>query len=80
VSLNIIQAVSCRFPASAARIRYQVRSCGIYGGQICNEAGYIRVIRVLLPIHTPPNVPHSSVIQIPPVAGVPFELSSTPHP
>jgi hypothetical protein len=36
----IPQAVSCRLPAAAARVRARVRSCGIYGGQSGSGAGF----------------------------------------
>jgi hypothetical protein len=46
----IAQAVSRRLPNAAARIRAQVRLCGICGGQSGTEAGFLRVLRFPLPI------------------------------
>jgi hypothetical protein len=48
--LAIVKAVSCRLPTAAARVRAQVRSCGICGGQSGAGGGYIRVFRFPLPI------------------------------
>jgi hypothetical protein len=56
----IAQAVSRWLPTSAARIRDQVRSCGILGGQSGIWAGFLRVFRFPLPILIPPTAPHSS--------------------
>jgi hypothetical protein len=57
------QAVSRWLPTSAARVRSQVRSCGICGGQSSNGAGFLRVVRFPLPILIPPNAPYSSIIR-----------------
>jgi hypothetical protein len=51
----IAQAVSSLFPTAAARIRSQVRLCGICGGQSGTGAGLLRVFRFPLPI--PPTAP-----------------------
>jgi hypothetical protein len=56
----IAQAVSRRFPTAATRVRAQVRSCGIWGGQSGTGAGFLRVLRLPLPILIPPTAPHSS--------------------
>jgi hypothetical protein len=58
----IAQAVSRRFPTAAARVRAQFRSCSVCGGQNGTGAGFIRVLRVSLPILIPPTAPHSSSI------------------
>jgi hypothetical protein len=54
------QAVSRRLPTAAAHVRSQVRSSGNYGEQSGTGAGFLRIIRFLLPIHIPPTGPHSS--------------------
>jgi hypothetical protein len=54
----IAQAVSRWLPtAPAARVRSQVRSCGICGGQSGIRAGFLRVLRFPLPILIPPSAP-----------------------
>jgi hypothetical protein len=53
-------AVSHRLPTAAARIRAQVRSCGICDGQSSDEAGFLRVFRYPLLILIPPIAPQSS--------------------
>jgi hypothetical protein len=58
----IAQAVRRRLPTAVARIRSQVRSCGICGGQSGIGAGFLRVLRFPLPISIPPTTPHSSPI------------------
>jgi hypothetical protein len=60
--LVIAQAVSRRLPTTAARVRAQIRSCGICGGQSDAGAGFLRVLRFPLPTVTPPNTPQSSSI------------------
>jgi hypothetical protein len=56
----IAQAVSRRHPTAEAWVRFQVRPCGIYGGQSGTRAGFLRVIRFPLPIRILPTAPHSS--------------------
>jgi hypothetical protein len=48
----IAQAVSRWLPATAARVRARVWSSGICGGQSGAGAGFIRVLRFPLPIHS----------------------------
>jgi hypothetical protein len=57
---TIVRAVSRRLPIVAVRVRSQVRSCGICGGQSGSEAGFLRVLRFPLPILIPPTASHSS--------------------
>jgi hypothetical protein len=59
---DIAQAVSRRLPTAAARVRAQVRSYGVCGGQSGTGAGFHRVFRFHLPLHIPPTAPHSSSI------------------
>jgi hypothetical protein len=59
----IAQAVSCWFPTAAARVRAQVWSSGICGGQSGAGAGFLRVLRFPLSIFIPPNSPSSSIIR-----------------
>jgi hypothetical protein len=47
-------------PTAAARVRDQVRSCGICGGQSSAGAGFLRVLPFPLPILIPPTASHSS--------------------
>jgi hypothetical protein len=74
------QAVSHLLPTAAARVRAQVRSCGICGEQSGIGAGFLRVLRFPLPILIPQTAPHSSpsinLDQL--VADVPSGLSLTP--
>jgi hypothetical protein len=53
----IAQAVSRRLPIAAARVRSQVSSCGMCGGQSGTEAGFLRVLRCPMPILIPPTAP-----------------------
>jgi hypothetical protein len=61
-SRAISQAVSRRLHTAAARVRAQIRSRKICGGQCGTGAGFLRVLRFPLPILIPPTVPHSSSI------------------
>jgi hypothetical protein len=58
----IAQAVSRRLPTAAARVRSQVKSCGICGGQSGTVTCFLRVLPFPLPILIPPTAPHSSSI------------------
>jgi hypothetical protein len=51
-------------PAShrGGRVRVQLRSSGIYGGQIGTAIGLLRVLRFLLLILIPPTAPHTPSI------------------
>jgi hypothetical protein len=81
----IAQAVSRWLLTAAARVRGQVWSNGICGGQSGAGADFLRVLRFPLPIFIPPNSPSS---QSPgagtigySVADVPSgpSMDSTPH-
>jgi hypothetical protein len=80
----IAQAVSRWLPTAAARVRARVWSCGIWGGQSGDGAGFLRVLRFPLPIFIPQISPPSlsSIIwgwyNRPVVAAVPSGLSLTP--
>jgi hypothetical protein len=50
--------------AVAARVRFQVRSCIIYGRQSGNETGFLQVILFPLPILIPPTVPHPTIAML----------------
>jgi hypothetical protein len=54
--------VSRRLPIAAARVRGEVRSCEICGGQSGTGAGFLRVPRLRLPILIPLTAPHKSSI------------------
>jgi hypothetical protein len=78
----IAEAVSLRHPTAVTRVRTQVRSCGIRGGQNGTAAGFLRVLRFPLPVPIPPTAPHLPTIRdwykTPTVADVPSGLSLTP--
>jgi hypothetical protein len=56
----IIQADSRRLLTAAARIRDQVKSCGVCGGASGTGAGFLRILLFPLPILIPLTAPHSS--------------------
>jgi hypothetical protein len=58
----IAQEASRRLYTAAARVRAQIRSCGICGGQSGIGVGFLRVHRFSMPILIPPAAPHSSSI------------------
>jgi hypothetical protein len=60
IGRDIAQAVSRWLPTAAARVKAQVRSCGICGGQSGTVASFPRVLRFPLPILIPPTASHSS--------------------
>jgi hypothetical protein len=84
VGRGIAQAVSRWFPTAAARIRARVWSCGICGGQSVAETGFLRVLRLPLPILISPIAPQSPSSMIwgwynrSIVTAVPSGLSLTP--
>jgi hypothetical protein len=51
-----------RLLTTAARVRTQVRSCGIGGGQNGTKAGFLRVLQFPLSILIPLTAPHSLII------------------
>jgi hypothetical protein len=58
----IAEAIRSRFSTSEARVRAQIRSCGICDGLSGIGAGFLRAFRFLLTILIPPTAPHSSSI------------------
>jgi hypothetical protein len=79
----IAQAVSRWLPTSAARVRAQVKSCGICGGQSEAGTGFLRVLRIPLPILIPPTAPYSSSIiwgwYTRPISGRRTKWTVSPH-
>jgi hypothetical protein len=57
VGRDVAQAVSRWLPTAAARVRVRA-ACGFCGGQSGTGAGFLRVLRFLLPI-IPPISPSS---------------------
>jgi hypothetical protein len=53
-------AVSRRLPITAARVRAQIRSCGICGGQSGTGAGFLRILILPLPVLLLSTASHSS--------------------
>jgi hypothetical protein len=77
------QAVTCRLPTAAARVRTQVMSSGICGEQSGTEVGFLGLLRFPLSILILSTAPHSSsssaagtIGQL--VADVPSGLSLAP--
>jgi hypothetical protein len=60
VWISLTQAVSRWLPTTAARVRSQVKQCGICGGKSGAAVGFPRVLRFPLPILSSPTAPHSS--------------------
>jgi hypothetical protein len=60
--LAIAQRRCRQLPSAATRVRSQVRSCGIFGGQSGPGARFLQVIRFLLPILIPSTASHSLII------------------
>jgi hypothetical protein len=82
---TMAQAVSRRLPTTAARVRAQVRSCGISGEQSGTGADFLPLLRIPLLIFIPPTAPHSSSIirgwYSRPVSGLLYQVDSvSPHP
>jgi hypothetical protein len=59
----IAQAVSRRLPTTEARVRSQVKSCGIYSGQNDTGASFLQILLFPLPIFILPNAPCSFIIR-----------------
>lgn len=64
---SVVQAVSRWLPNPAARVKTAVSSYVIFGGQIDTRTGFVRVLRVSVPMYPPtvlqynwPNGVHTS--------------------
>jgi hypothetical protein len=57
------QAVRNRLHNAEARVRSQVKSCGICGGKCNHWEGVLRVLRFPLPIFITPSAPNSCIIR-----------------
>jgi hypothetical protein len=57
------QAVGCRLPTLAARVRYQVGLCGIYGEQSGTGVSFVRLLGFPLPSLASLTAPHSTVVR-----------------
>jgi hypothetical protein len=55
LGLAVPKAVSRRLPTPTARVRVQVMSCGIYGGQSDTGAGFLRLFWFSQPILISPQ-------------------------
>jgi hypothetical protein len=58
IGITIAQAVSRQLPTVAARVRSQVRSCGICDAQSGTGASFLRLLPFPLSILIPPTAPH----------------------
>jgi hypothetical protein len=58
LGLAVALAVSRGLPTAAARIRYQLMSCGICGGRSGIGTDILLVVQFPLPL-IPPTTPHS---------------------
>jgi hypothetical protein len=80
---DIVQEVSRRLPTAAARVQFEVNSCGICGGQSGAGADLLRVLRFPLLFLTLSTAPYSSIIRgcysRPIVADVPSGFSLAPR-
>jgi hypothetical protein len=61
VGRAIALAVSRRLSNAKARVRFHVRSCGIFSGKSGAKAGFLGALRFPLPILIPSNDPHNGV-------------------
>jgi hypothetical protein len=78
LSRALAQAVSRRYCILAARVKLRASSCRICCGQSGTGSGFLRVLRLPLPI-IPPSASHSSSFIIQIVAYEPSEHSFTPN-
>jgi hypothetical protein len=58
----LAEVVSSRVPTTASCIRFQVGTCGIFGGQSGTRAGFLEVLQFLLPVFIPPSASYSLII------------------